>query len=229
MIQPALETTIGRTLEEVGGVEWELGPKNDLGQVIQMTGLLRNKSRGEVLPVTFLHPKEWNGRTVIRVTTSGKAGLYAANGELAPEVRKDVEAGTTVVGVDLFDQGEFLADGRAPERTRKVKNPREAAAYTFGYNPTVFQMRVHDVLTVVSFVKHHEKASKEIRLAAAPGAEPWVACARAVCGSAVQGVDAAATSFRFASVRDIHSPDFVPGGAKYLDPFVLEASGVPNR
>ncbi len=221
VIQPAIETTLGRTLAAVGKVEWELGPKTDHGQVIEMTGLLRNKGRGEVVPATFLHPKTWSGRTVVRVTKAGKAGLYGADGEFTVEVRRHLNAGATVVGVDLIHQGEFVAGGRAMDRTPKVKNPREAAAYTFGYNTSVFQQRVHDLLTVVSFVKHHETASKEIVLEAAPGAEAWAACAQAVCGGAVPKVAGGTGGFRFASVRDIHSPDFVPGGAKYLDPFVL--------
>ncbi|MGE4182534.1 MAG: acetylxylan esterase [Limisphaerales bacterium] len=221
VIQPAIEATLGRTLSEVGTVEWEIGSKADRDEVIEMTGLLRNKGRGEVLPATFLHPKTWSGRTVIRLTTSGKAGLFGADGEYAAEVRRHLNAGATVVGVDLMYQGEFLAGGRPLDRTPKVKNPREAAAYTFGYNPTVFQQRVHDVLTVVSFVKNHEKESKEIVLEAGPGAEGWAACAQSVSGGTVPPVAGGTGTFRFAAVRDIHSPDFVPGGAKYLDPFVL--------
>ncbi len=222
IIQPAIETTLGRTLAEVGAVEWDMASKTDLGRVIRMTGLLRSKAHGEAVPVIFLHPKEWSGRTVIRCTTAGKAGLYGGDGAFVEAVRKDLESGATVVGVDLMHQGEFRADGQALERTARVKNPREAAAYTFGYNTTVFQQRVHDLLTVVAFVKGHERVSKEIVLAASEGAEAWVACARAVCGDAVSGVVGGPVSFRFASVRDIHSPDFVPGGAKYLDRFVFE-------
>lgn len=221
VIQPAIDITVGRTLAEVGTVEWELGPKTDDGQMISMTGLLRSKARGEVVPVTFLHPKSWSGRTVILATTSGKAGLYTSDGEPTPEVRRHLNAGATVVGVDLMYQGEFLTDGKAIVQARKVKNPREAAAYTFGYNTSVFQQRVHDLLTVIAFVKHHEKASKEIVLEATGGAEAWTACAKAVSGDAVQTAPGGAGAFRFASVRDILSPDFVPGGAKYLDPFVL--------
>jgi len=222
ILQPAIETTLGRTLADVGAVEWDMGSKTDLGSVIQMTGLLRNKARGEAVPVLFLHPKDWNGRTVIRCTTAGKGGLYGGDGALVEAVRKDLESGATVVGVDLMHQGEFRADGQALERTARVKNPREAAAYTFGYNTTVFQQRVHDLLTVVAFVKGHERASKEIVLAASEGAEAWAACARAVCGDALAGVVGGPVKFRFASVRDMHSPDFVPGGAKYLDRYVLE-------
>ena len=48
--------------------------------------------------------------------------------------------------VDLFYQGEFLEDGQPVSETRRVENPREAAAYTFGYNPSLFAHRVHEEL-----------------------------------------------------------------------------------
>ena len=46
--------------------------------------------------------------------------------------------------------------------TRRVKNPREAGAYTFGYNYALFAQRVQDVLTVVSFVKHSEAPARRL-------------------------------------------------------------------
>jgi len=222
IIQPAVETTIGRTLADVGAVSWEMVSKVDKGSYTEMTGLLRHTPRGETLPVIFLYPKTWYGTTVVVPTPTGKAGLYTAGGGLLPAVQSRLDAGATVVGVDLIYQGEFLAEGKRLEQTPKVKNPREAAAYTFGYNRTVFQQRVHDLLTVVSYVKNNEKSSKEIVLESVPGAEAWAACAAAVSGDAVKPYEkGAGGEFRFASVREIHSPDFVPGGAKYLDPFVL--------
>jgi hypothetical protein len=221
VIQPAIETVLGRTLSEVGAVEWSMTAKNDRGDHLEMVGLLRASARGEVVPAVFLHPKNWNGTTVIRPTPSGKAGLYQADGSLEPGVKALLAEGSTVVGVDLVYQGEFLADGKPLERTRRVKNPREAAAYTFGYNHTVFQQRVHDLLTTIAFAKGNERASKRIVLSPAAGAGHWAACAQAVAEGAVDGGRIDAGGFRFAGVQDIHSPDFVPGGVKYLDPFVL--------
>jgi hypothetical protein len=155
-------------------------------------------------------------------TPSGKAGLFLEDGSPIPSVRRHLEEGSSVVGLDLIYQGEFLADGKPIEKTARVKNPREAAAYTFGYNRTVFQQRVHDLLTAIAFVKNHERASKRIVLAPLTGAGPWAACAQVLAEGVVDGAPLDAGSFRFAGVRDIHSPDFTPGGAKYLDPFVLE-------
>ena len=72
---------------------------------------------------------------------------------LCAAVKQLIAAGKSVVGVDLIYQGEFLKDGKPLDKARAVENKREAAAYTFGYNPTAFAQRVHDVLTVTSFVK----------------------------------------------------------------------------
>jgi dienelactone hydrolase len=222
VIRPAIETVLGRTLAEVGTVEWEMTGKTDRGQHLEMVGLLRNRARGESLPAIFLHPKDWKGTTVLVPTPSGKAGLFLEDGSPIPSVRRHLEEGSSVVGLDLIYQGEFLADGKPIEKTARVKNPREAAAYTFGYNRTVFQQRVHDLLTAIAFVKNHERASKHIVLAPLTGAGPWAACAQVLAEGVVDGAPLDAGSFRFAGVRDIHSPDFTPGGAKYLDPFVLE-------
>lgn len=221
-LDPAIAVVIGRTLGEVGKVEWELKAKNDRGTYLEMVGLLRQPDRGEVVPTLFLHPKNGKSTTVLLPTPNGKAGLYGVDGAPTAEVQRLLDSGATVVGMDLLYQGEFLAEGRALEQTPRVKNPREAAAYTFGYNHSVFQQRVHDLLTVIAFVRNHENAPKTLRLVAHAGAGHWAACARAVSAEAVQEAAIEVGDFRFAKVNDLHSPDFVPGGAKYLDPFVLQ-------
>lgn len=225
LIDPAVEIVIGRTLDDVGPVEWELRLKNDRGDHLEMAGIVRASRHGESLPVVFLHPREPRDSAVVLVSPDGKSALYGADGKPTPEVARLLREGRTVAGVDLLYQGEFLEEGRPLEKTRRVSNPREAAAYTFGYNHTVFQQRVHDLLTLVSFMRRHERAPREIVLKALPGAVHWTRCAGAVAGEAVSGVLAEDDGFRFAGVRDIHDPDFLPGGARFVDPYVLEARG----
>ncbi|MBX3744376.1 MAG: acetylxylan esterase [Verrucomicrobiae bacterium] len=222
VIQPGIDITVGRTLSEVGPVAWEMTVKNERDGYVEMAGLLKAGNHGEAVPAVFLHPRGPRGITTIVPTATGKAGLYAADGTLRPEIRTMVANGETVVGLDLLYQGESLADGQPLERTRRVANPREAAAYTFGYNHTVFQQRVHDLLTALAFVRHHENAPRRIRLKAAADAGHWAACAIAVTGGTVENGGIELGDFRFARVRDLHSPDFVPGGAKFLDRWVLE-------
>jgi len=200
-----------------GSIAWVLKDKLDRGSWIQMTGLLRNGSRHEEIPVVFCHPKQWNNKTVVWLTSVGKSGLYAADGSLMPAVQKLVEGGSTVVGLDLLHQGESSVDGQPLTRTPRVKNPRESAAYTFGYNPAVFTHRVHDVLTAVQYIRGHEKPSSQVSLVALDATAPIAAAARAQSGKMVDRVALHLGEFRFGRVLDLHSPDFLPGGAKYGD------------
>jgi dienelactone hydrolase len=225
----ALDVVIGRTFAEVGDVEWEMTQKADRGSWIEMSGLIRNQTHGEELPAVFCYPKQWNGTTTLWLSGEGKADLFAAGGTLKPEAQKLVAGGATLVGVDLLYQGEFLADGKPFTKTPRVKNTRESAAYTFGYNHTVFAQRVHDVLTAVKFIKTHERPSKRIDLVGLNGGGAWAAAARALCGETIDRAAIDTQGFRFGKVLDIHRPDFLPGGAKYGDVPGMLALGAPGR
>ena len=200
-----------------GSIAWVLKDKQDRGSWSQMTGLLRNGSRHEEIPVVFCHPKQWNNKTVVWLTSEGKSGLYAADGSLIPAVQKLVEGGSTVVGLDLLHQGESSVDGQPLTRTPRVKNPRESAAYTFGYNPAVFTHRVHDVLTAVQYIRGHEKPSSQVSLVALDATASIAVAVRAQSGKTLDRVALHLGEFRFGRVLDLHSPDFLPGGAKYGD------------
>jgi len=215
----------GRTLADAGDVKWDMLHKNDRGAWIEMTGLLQNTRYHEELPVAFGFPKKWNGTTVVWLTGQGKASLYSADGVLAADAQKLVDSGVTVLGVDLLLQGEFLADGQPLTKTPSVKNPREAAPYTHGYNHAIFAKRVHDVLSVLQFIKTFERPSKQLVLVGIEGAGPIVAAARAISGDAIDRCVIDTGGFRFGKVLDIRSPDFLPGGAKYGDvPGLLSVS-----
>jgi len=219
LIAGAIAVLIGRNLSEVGDVIWDQKVKNDRGAWIEMAGVLRNTTHGEELPTVFLYPKEWKGRTVIWLDGAGKSGLFtdADSSEPKPEVRKLIDAGATVVGVDLLYQGEFLKEGKPLTQTRRVENPREAASYTLGYNHSLFAQRVHDILTVVRFVSAHEKKSERIDLVGLDTAGPWVAAALTQAGDAVHGAAFDTGGFRFGNVGDVRDLNLLPGGAKYGD------------
>ncbi len=145
-------------------------------------------------------------------------------------MEKLVNSGATVVGVDLLDEGEFLSDGKPVARRPGVKNPREAAAYTLGYNHALFVHRVHDVTSVVNFVKNgHERQTRQITLIGLDGAGPWAAAARAQCGQAIDQAVIDTGGFRFGKVLDLADPNFLPGGAKYGDLPALLALAAPGK
>jgi hypothetical protein len=133
------------------------------------------------------------------------------------------------VGIDLLHQGEFLADGKPLTRTPRVKNPREAGAYTFGYNHALFVHRVHDILSAVKFLKNKENVARKVTVVGLDGAGPWVAAARAQAGSEIDQAVIDTGGFRFGKILDLHDPNFLPGGAKYGDVPALLALGAPGR
>jgi hypothetical protein len=222
------EIVLGSRWPQAGEVQCQELRRVDCGAWTQTFALLQNKTYHEELPAIFCSPKQGNDQTVLWLSGAGKAALFNAEGSLEPGVDKLVKAGVTVIGVDLLYQGEFLAEGKPLTQTPKVKNPREAAAYTFGYNYAVFADRVHDVLSVVGFVKNHWLASK-LSVVGLAGAGPWVAAARAQCGPAIERAVIDTGGFRFGSVLDLRDPAFLPGGAKYGDLAGLLALGAPGR
>lgn len=223
---PAAEAILRRNIANSGKAEFEVTQKNDRGQFIEMAGLLRNKTHGEELPALFLYPQDWHGRTVVWLTDAGKDGLRDGDG-YRDGVRRLLAAGTAVAGVDLLFQGEF---SREPvTQTRRVKNPREAASYTFGYNDSLFAQRVHDVLTVLAFIRNHDRQSLAIDLIALDNTGPIAAVARAQAGGAVRRMAVGKSDFRFGNVTAIHDVAFLPAGAKYGDLPGFLALGAPGE
>ncbi len=223
---------IGRTLSEVGDTEFDMADKADRGNYLEMSGLLRNTTHNEEIPIVFLHPKTWNGNSVIWVHEQGKAGLFEADGGgYRPNagVRKLLADGATVIGVDLLYQGEFLKNEAPHDQARKVANPREFAGYTHGFNHSLFARRAHDILSVIDFVHDHERKSDSIDLIGLKGAGHWVAAARAVAGGVVTRAAIDTGGFRFHKVDDIRHVDFQPGGAKYDDLPGMLAVAAPGK
>ena len=152
-----MATLIGRSYDQAGDVEWLLDRKDERPDHIRMTGVLRNTTYGEEVPVTWLYPRKWSGRVVVWLDDPGAGAAVAADGELRPPLDRLVKAGAAVVTADLLlwrDGATTPGDSpTGPRRQRLVKNPREFAGYTFGYNPPLFCQSVHDVLTVVRFLR----------------------------------------------------------------------------
>ncbi len=212
----ALQTLIGRNLPSPDDLEFDQRARSEHDGWVQIHGLLNHRAAGEQLPVVLLEPDSAVDRTVVWLSSEGKSGLFEPSGALHPAVAALLDSGAAVLGGDLLYQGEFLPTGEALQQTPRVKNPREAAAYTFGYNHTVFASRVHDVLTLIAFARQR-MPEQQVDLAGLSGSGPWAAAALSVVGDAVDKAVVDTWGFRFATVDDLHSPEFLPGGAKYFD------------
>ncbi len=227
----AVDVLIGRTYANAGEVGWQSKGKRDRGNYLELTGLVRNTTHGEELPVVWLAPKQGNGRTVVWLDDAGKSALFEADGAVKPAVLRLVQSGVAVLGADLLFQGEFLKDGQPVKQTRVVKEPREFAGYTFGYNHALFAQRAHDILTLVKFLRGAgaaAAATSSVAVAGFGGTGPIVAAARAVAGAAIDRAAVDTGGFRFGRLLDYRDPQFLPGGAKYLDVPGLLALGAPQ-
>lgn len=218
VVLPAVEVLIGRSYANAGKVVWKEDQDQDLGDYVQRPGTLVNETYGEEVNVLWMCPKKWNGKVVVWLDDSGTAAVCDDDGNVNPAVAKLIQAGAAVLGADLF-----LPGGKAQERARVVGNPREFAGYTFGYNHSLFAQRAHDVLSIVSFLRHADGGPcpnaelKSIAIAGWNGTGPIVAAAGALAGDAVDRTAIDTQQFRFGKLLDYRDPMYLPGGAKYLD------------
>ena len=228
-----LDVLIGRRLEDVGKLDYRPVKEQDKGDYRQVTALLTHTAKEEQLPLLLLCPKSGiNKQAVVWICDRGKDGLLADNGKPTDEATRLLKAGYTVIGVDLLYQGEFLADGKPLEKARMVsfgENPpawREYAGYTFGYNHPLFSQRVHDLLTVIKYLRSQQFQAKAVHLVGlGRQAGPLVAAARMQAQAAVAKAAVDTAGFRFQTLKHFEDPMFLPGAVKYHDvPGILALS-----
>ncbi|MBD3672546.1 MAG: acetylxylan esterase [Planctomycetaceae bacterium] len=226
----ALETLIHREPPKYDDLQREKVDKEERGGYLLFKDKLRVASRGEELPVISLYPKQtkWNGEVVIWVDGEGKRGLFEDSGLVRTEVMRLLDAGLSVVSADLFQQGDFLFGDQPLPQQRVVKNPREAASYTFAYNDTLFVRRVHDVLTLLAWIRGDEHEPQKVFLVGVNGAGPVAAAARATVGDQFDAAAIDTKGFRFINLKSYRDPDFLPGAVKYGDLPALLALNAPH-
>ncbi len=225
----ALDVMIGRSLPAASEVEFDKTSETVRGAYREFQGYLRHIPAEEELPVTFLQPNDWNRRVVLFVTEEGQQSLWEQEGKPRALISRLLKHGHAVAAADLFMQGEFLANGAPPEEIRRVENKREFLGYTTGYNPPLFAQRVHDILTLLAFIKYHDPRPEEIQLIGWKGpAAAWAATARALVPDVVQRLAAHTAGFRWADTTRIWDPHLLPGAVKYGDLPGFLALGAPQ-
>ena len=231
----ALDVMIGRKLPAKGEANYELVSKEARDGFMELCGLVQNTKHGEEIPASFLYPLgNWQGHVVIWLSPDGKSGIFKKGAEPKDDVRKLLESGIAVMGLDLYGQGDFLnaeslakSKGANPgliySKNQNVKlsadSWQRSPVYYYGYNHSTFARRVHDVLTAVAFARHSENYDvKKISLSAPKGAGHWAAAARAVVGGEViQKAWIDTSGFSFANLKNHWDANFLPGAVKYGD------------
>jgi dienelactone hydrolase len=227
----AVETMIGRAMPKAGSIKREKIAEDKTGDFLYFKDILRNPDQGEEIPVISFYPTatSWNNHVVIWLDGRGKSGVFDSNEQPIPAIRQLLASGASVVSADLIYQGEFLTRQQTLAAMPVVKNPREFAGYTFGYNHTVFARRVHDVLSLISWIRSEDHVPEHVHLVGVNGAGPVVAAARAIAGKAVERAAVDTEGFRFADLRSYRDPNFIPGAVKYGDLPALLALSAPHK
>ncbi len=209
---------IGRDLPLASEIDRQKLKKEDRGSYFFFADLLKLKKHAEELPVVFLHPKTWNKQVVVWIDESGKEALFGADGKPKYEIQSLLDSGFSVMTTDVFGTGEMMPKGaNAPLKNRRVGSDRQFAGYTFGYNHPLFAQRVHDILTLVAFVRGDDHGSQKVHVVGLNSAGVWAAAAKAIAGPAIDRVAIDTTGFRFANLTEFDAPQFLPGAVKYGD------------
>jgi len=226
---------------------WKIKKKVDQQTYWKTLGLLQYDSIGEhrsELPMVQLVPKNAIKRTVIWIDSRGKQGLFEADGTPTSAIKNLLDAGITVVGVDLLGQGEFLVEGTPIRRQPCLAGEEAFASWTYCYNRPWFVHRVHDILAAIQMVTgsmakgsmatgpiatSDDRKLVEVDLVGLDGSGLWVAAAAAQARDSLSRIAIQTDGFRFAKVLDVYDVDFFPGAAKYGDLPGLLALLAPAR
>ncbi len=201
LVGGAWETMIGRSWDEVGQVSHELTLKEKATDYLLMEGTMTSMAHDESVHVRYLYSEDWNGEVILRWASPDEAETF-------PNSAKFIQDGFALVT--------FTDDV-----SKATMNRPEASAYTFGYNPTTFARRVHDMLTVVKGMRqlsddwdvtkvhlHGNEGGAAIALATR-----YLLRAQAFTGEA----NVSLGDMRFAKVSTLDDSWFVPGAVKYGD------------
>ena len=216
ILRPAVEALIGRPYAQAGAVSFPDASTQWRDSHFRTQGTLVNTTYGEEIAVDWLQPVKAKGEVVIWLDDAGKGSARLPDGTIRPELQELIDRGVGVLTADLFRQAD-----KKLKQTPVVTGPREVPAYTYGYNHALFAQRVHDVLTITSYLLEKRDTTQppiqKVSLAGFGRMGPIAAAARAVAGGVIAKAAVDTAGFRFSQLLDYRDPMFLPGGAKYLD------------
>jgi cephalosporin-C deacetylase-like acetyl esterase len=222
-----LAVMVGRSLDDVGPVKWKQVAKVDAADHLMTVGTLTAAKHGEQLPTLLIYPrKNWNRQVVVWLADVGKDAVLDIDGKPTAAVGALLDKGFGVASIDMFGQGEFLksSDGKAIEsvqiihRGKGARLSQRAACYHFGYNPPLAVQRVHDVMSLVEFLRREDGDRKAARIhlvAIGKQAGPVGLVSRSVLGDRIDKAAIDAQGFNFGSVDRFDHPMFLPGILRY--------------
>lgn len=177
------------------------------------TGALARRNSGEAVPFVSLVPQDWDGTVVVWAFAKGKSGLFDESGKPTSDVKQLLGRKTAVISADLFLSGEFREAGEKAAAAGDYEKQHYSAFFN-GYNRSVAANRVHDLLTVLGYVRHW-KGTRTLDLVASEQAGPLALVARAMAGANVRRAAIDLNGFDFNQLTDDKDPLLLPGALKY--------------
>jgi hypothetical protein len=181
--------------------ETDLGPN-------RISFVLRN-SLGEEFTTTLLANN--NSDPVVLIVDSSGAHVFDENNPRHELVNGILASGFSVATVDHH----FINQANL-DLTRQVENNRDFAGYTLGYNSPQIIKKLHDYVGLI-FADPQPLPRIRFLVSTDPESAGLAALTAAVSSGMLDGVAIDTNGFRFANIRDIRAPNFLPGGAKYFD------------
>ncbi len=216
IVKPAWRVLIGRGYEpEAKLTREELPPGRIAGYALSVPAI-RDTARGEAVPFIQLTPASPRQRIVVWLNDRGAPAALFANKPI-DALRSLLDAGTQIAAINLFGQGSAKPEDKEITAQRLVKNPREAPAYSLGYNDALFAQRVHDVLTFLAQTRQSAGRETKIVLVGNGRTGPIAAAAAALAGDAIDGLVIEAAESPFMKITDWRDLNLLPGAVKYGD------------
>lgn len=211
------EVMVGRNWERRGQADLYMGDERTYDGLRIRTGIIKNSTYQEEVPGLFILPESWNHEVVLWLTDRGKAGLFLNSGQVPTVMKQLVNTGYVIVGLDLFDQGEFTEQGEEATYARRVPGSREFVGYTLGYNHPLCAQRVHDVLSLFAAAERYESPPERIHVVAVGKVASIAAATAFVQPPRLGKLALHAGGFRFRGVVDWRDPWLWPGALRYGD------------
>lgn len=228
LLRRAWSLMIGRAVPQSADVTFSFGQKEH-ADYVALTTTVYDRRHQEDVPCTIFRPKgaKWKGTIAVWLANSGLRGFGVAGGP-SPAAKTLLDAGIAIAYPSLYLAGakeQLMNPVKSQDASRNEW--RWAAAYTYGYNPSLVVRQVHDAMTTVAMLRSHpEMKDGRIIMVGADGAGAVAAAAAAMMPQHLSGAVIDTEGFRFASVNDQWHPMFVPGAVKYGDvPGLIGLSG----
>jgi cephalosporin-C deacetylase-like acetyl esterase len=214
----AWQTLLACKLPGKGESAFALGTKEEKSDHFFMRGAT---NCGKIsVDGTFIYPKQWNNTVVVWLSLKGEASILDANGDLTAPARQLLAEGCSIACPILYMQGATRNPNAYDTGKRDLNSFYGYAGYHYGYNPSLFAERVHDVLATIAMIRDHDKyRAQKVVLMGVEGAGPIAAAAAALAPSNVSRLVADTEGFRFANLTNVWDINFIPGAARYGDIF----------